>query len=181
MNSTGSILVVDDDAAFAERLARAFGKRGFQCRTCGSLADARTAIAGMALGAAVVDLRLADGSGLELIPRLLELNADIPIVMLTGFGSIATALEAVRLGARDYVTKPADPDAILVALGFSEDEEPDRGGDKAYETPTLDRVEWEHIQRVLQEVGGNISRAARLLGINRRSLQRKLGKYPPAR
>lgn len=181
MTLAGSILVVDDDAAFAERLGRAFGKRGFNCRTCTSLAEARSALISSPISAAVVDLRLADGSGLELIPQLLALNGDTPILMLTGFGSIATALEAVRLGARDYVTKPTDPDSILVALGLAEEEDSERGSEKGHETPTLDRVEWEHIQRVLQEVGGNISRAARLLGINRRSLQRKLGKYPPPR
>jgi len=102
------------------------------------------------------------------------------LVVLTGFGSIATALEAVRLGAKDYLTKPADPDQILAALlgtvwlGENPKEIP-------VETPSLDRVEWEYIQRVLTDSGGNISQTARLLGINRRSLQRKLGKYPPPR
>jgi two-component system response regulator RegA len=104
----------------------------------------------------------------------------IPIVVLTGFGSIATALEAVRLGARDYLTKPVEPDQILLALRG----ERDRSGappETEVEPASLDRVEWEHIQRVLADTGNNITRAAKLLGIDRRSLQRKLAKYPPPR
>jgi len=124
----------------------------------------------------VLDLRVEDGSGLDLIPRLKAADPATRIVVLTGFGSIATAVEAVRRGATHYLTKPANADEILAAFAPA---------GAAVETPlqpmSLDRVEWEHINRVLLECGGNISEAARVLGLHRRSLQRKLAKYPVQR
>ena len=130
---------------------------------------------------ALVDLRLGTRSGLEVVRGLADLDAATAIVVLTGYGSIATALEAVRLGATHYLTKPADVDDVLAAFArgaggpvVASDAAPDS-------TPTLARVEWEHINRVLSDCGGNVSQAARILGIHRRSLQRKLAKYPTPR
>jgi two-component system response regulator RegA len=128
----------------------------------------------------LLDLRMPGESGLEAIPRLRGLLPRARIVVLTGFGSIATAVEAVRRGATDYLTKPVDTDHIIEA--FSRDPSaprPAQVGSAA--PPSLDRVEWEHIQRVLAECGGNVSRAARALGMHRRSLQRKLGRHAPRR
>ena len=126
---------------------------------------------------AVVDLRLPGKSGLDVVRGLKALEPTTDIVVLTGYGSIATAMESVQLGARTYLTKPADADQILLAFGgdtLSPVTEPAA-------VPSLARVEWEHINRVLADCGGNISQAARLLGIHRRSLQRKLAKYPASR
>lgn len=134
-----------------------------------------------ALAGAIVDLRLPDGDGLTLVRELSAAQPGLPIVVLTGFGSIANALEAVRLGARDYLTKPADADQILLAALRGERIVRDNPKEVPAETPSLDRVEWEHIQRVLADCGGNISQTARLLGLDRRTLQRKLGKFPPQR
>jgi len=175
-----TLLLVEDDDAFRDRLGRAFSHRGFEIVAVSTLAAARqSAVLGKFAGA-VVDLRLPDGDGLELVRELATLQQGLAIVVLTGFGSIATALEAVRLGAKDYLTKPADAEQILAAL---RGERPPREHPKDIpsETPTLDRVEWEHIQRVLSDCGGNISQTARMLGLDRRTLQRKLGKYPPRR
>jgi len=180
MSSGKTILIVDDDLAFRERLKRALEARGYVVLVADTLATSLAASGQGALLGAVVDLRMPQADGLEIVRELHAVQPRLPLVVLTGFGSIATALEAVRLGAKDYLTKPADPDQILAALlgtvwlGENPKEIP-------VETPSLDRVEWEYIQRVLADCGGNISQTARLLGINRRSLQRKLGKYPPPR
>jgi two-component system response regulator RegA len=170
-----SLLIVEDDAVLRGRLARAFRERGFEVREAGDAAAAREAARGDAPEYAVVDLRLPDASGLDVVRELMELDAGTSIVVLTGYGSIATALEAVRLGAVHYLTKPADAEQILA--GFA------RGTGSAAlpapETaPSLARVEWEHINRVLSDCDGNVSQAARVLGIHRRSLQRKLSKFP---
>ena len=126
---------------------------------------------------AVVDLRLPGQSGLEVVRDLKALDPTTDIVVLTGYGSIATAVESVRLGARTYLTKPADADQVLAAFGGHADST----GPTTASVPSLARVEWEHINRVLADCGGNISQAARLLGIHRRSLQRKLAKRPVQR
>ena len=177
MSSQGlKLLLVEDDDVLRERLALSLRKRGHTVATAGSINLALAAAESTSPDAAVVDLRLGNDSGLRLVPLLRERNAAMRIVVLTGYGSIATALEAVRLGAADYLTKPADADQIERALlGRRADETP------AADIPSLDRVEWEHMQRVLADCGHNITRAAALLGIDRRSLQRKLGKYPPPR
>ena len=174
-----AVLLVDDDEVFRGRLARAFRERGWAVREAGDASAARSAIETDAPRHAVVDLRLPDGSGLDLVRAINTANAATPIVVLTGYGSIATALEAVRMGATHYLTKPADIDEILA--GFrrataSEDVVPPPD-----EVPSLARVEWEHINRILADSGGNISEAARRLGMHRRSLQRKLSKYPTRR
>ncbi|MCC6235601.1 MAG: response regulator [Verrucomicrobiales bacterium] len=182
MSAPERFLVVDDDAVFRERLSRALQDRGCQVVTAASLEEVQAAWVAEGFDGAVVDLRLACGSGLEVVRFLKERAAPMPVVVLTGYGSIATALQAVRSGAQDYLTKPVDPDRLLAALRGERgtaDRRVDRAGEN--EAPSLDRVEWEHIQRVLADCGGNVSQAARRLGIDRRSLQRKLAKYPPSR
>ncbi|MEL6179455.1 MAG: response regulator transcription factor [Myxococcota bacterium] len=174
-----SLLIVDDDDIFRERLGRAFVRRGFEVRTAADTEQALTAARAESPEWAVVDLRMPGVSGLELIRELLEIDSATRIVMLTGYGSIATAVDAVRLGALNYLTKPADAEEILAA--FDRGEKPPLSSTEIdYSTPSLARVEWEHINRVLADCGGNISEAARRLGIHRRSLQRKLQKYPPS-
>jgi two-component system, response regulator RegA len=158
-----SLLIVDDDEVFRHRLARAMRERGLEVREAASYAagvvEAQRA---EPPELAVVDLKMPGESGLVLV--------------LTGYGSIATAVEAIKLGASNYLAKPADAEEILRALGEATvgAAAPDGGA-----TPSLARAEWEHIQRVLTDCAGNISEAARRLGIHRRSLQRKLSKYPP--
>jgi two-component system, response regulator RegA len=174
------VLVVDDDEVFRSRLARALGDRGWKVRQASDVATARTAIEEAAPGHAVIDLRLPDGSGLEVVRAARSASRTAPIIVLTGYGSIATALEAVRLGATNYLTKPTGVDEILA--GFSPGAltvgEPPAPADTV---PSLARVEWEHINRVLVDSGGNVSEAARRLGMHRRTLQRKLSKHPTRR
>jgi len=176
-----SILLVDDDDTFRERLARAFVQRGYDVRQAASPVDARSLAASESPELALVDLRMPGGSGLELVRDLIEIDPSTNVVVLTGYGSIATALDAVRLGATHYLSKPADVDEILAA--FARKEQPPGAVPLAIPdaVPSLARIEWEHIQRVLNDCGGNVSHAARLLGVHRRSLQRKLGKYPVRR
>jgi two-component system response regulator RegA len=175
----GTVLVVDDDEAFRERLVRAFRARGFDARTAPSSAAALQSAEEDSPEYAVVDLRMPEPSGLEVVKRLKAIDPTTKVLVLTGYGSIATALEAVRLGAVHYLTKPADVDDILNALTG----EPVQVESPAIPTqaPSLARMEWEHINRVLVECGGNISKAARVLGLHRRSLQRKLSKHPVKR
>ena len=176
------LLVVDDDDVFRERLARAFRTRGFVVDTADgpdlAIATAKT----HRIDLAVVDLRMPKGSGLEVVPTLVELQRGIRILVLTGYGSIATAVQASHMGAVAYLSKPADADDILQALTHSG---PLSDGDtlppQETSTPSLARVEWEHINRVMADCDGNLSEAARRLGLHRRSLQRKLQKYPPKR
>ncbi|HEX4123442.1 MAG TPA: response regulator [Tepidisphaeraceae bacterium] len=169
-------LVIDDDAAFRDRLVRALVARGLQARGAACGADALALAQVSPPEAATVDLRMPGGTGLDLIRDLLALSPRIQIVVLTGYGNIATAVEAVRRGAIDYLTKPLDTDQILAAF----DPAASKATDAATElTPTLARVEWEHIQRILTDCNGNISKTARKLGLHRRSLQRKLSKLPP--
>lgn len=175
-----AILLVDDDERFRERLAKAFAARGFAVRTAG---DAET---GEALAReespeyAVVDLRMPGESGLTLVRALKAIDAATNVVVLTGYGSIATALDAVRLGATHYLTKPADVDDLLAAFARAEGADVPTSPVDA-DPPSLARVEWEHIHRVLADTGGNISLAAKKLGLHRRSLQRKLWKHPVSR
>lgn len=179
MNERPLLLIVEDDELLRERLARAFDRRGIEVQTAGTLAAATALVEQEPPEMALLDLRLPDGNPLDLIPRLKQADPATRIVVLTGYGSIATAIEAVRRGATDYLTKPADADQILAAFAGS-------AAGRAEGTPplqpmSLDRVEWEHINRVLQDCQGNISETARLLGLHRRSLQRKLSKYPSSR
>ena len=175
MSSEGrTLLIVDDDAPFRDRLVRAMRARGFDAR---GAADHRTAIDEARADSpelALVDLRLGNDSGVELVRELKDADPSTVVVVLTGYGSIATAVESMKAGAATYLTKPADADQIVAAFDGVQSQEPS-------DVPSLARVEWEHIQRVLQDCGGNVSQAARILGLHRRSLQRKLLKFPPAR
>jgi two-component system response regulator RegA len=171
------LLIVEDDDVLRGRLARAFRERGFEVREATDIVGATRHARGEPPTHALVDLRLPGGSGLEVARALVAADPAPAVVVLTGYGSIATALEAVRLGACHYLTKPADVDDILAAF----DREPPGSARGPSPVPTLARVEWEHINRVLADCGGNISEAARVLGIHRRSLQRKLAKFPAPR
>ncbi|AKJ07813.1 two-component system response regulator RegA [Archangium gephyra] len=173
-----TLLLVDDEAVFRERLARAFRERGFEVSTAGSYDEALGLATKESPELAVVDLRMPGRGGLELVRALHALDASTRIIVLTGYGSIATAVEAVKLGAFNYLPKPADVDDLLLAFSRGPGEAAQVTED--FQPPTLARAEWEHIQRVLTDCGGNISEAARRLGLHRRSLQRKLQKYPPA-
>ena len=168
------ILVVDDDPVFAEALAQALRRRG-QTVAVAHDGDAALARAAEGLDAAVLDLRLAADSGLRLIAPLKAARPELRILLLTGYASIATAVEAIKLGAVHYLAKPAGADEILAALGR---EEGDAAVAPAEEPMSVDRLEWEHIQKVLAEHDGNLSATARALKMHRRTLQRKLAKRP---
>ena len=176
--STISILVVDDDAPLRERLARAFSDRGYDVVQAADHAEALAVAGQRKLARAVVDLRMPGPGGLAVVQGLRELQADLQIVVVTGYGSIATAVEAMRLGAHDYLTKPANADQILAAFDADPEAPP---SEPEYDVPSLAKVEREHIERVLQECSGNISKAARKLGMHRRTLQYKLAKFPVKR
>jgi two-component system, response regulator RegA len=173
-----SILIVDDDEVYRTRLARAFVDRGYDVRTGLDFDSALALAQAESPEFAVVDLKMPGKSGLELVKALREIDPATKTVVLTGYGSIATAIDAVRLGATYYLSKPADADDIVAAFARAE-APPLQPPDPGYQAPSLARAEWEHINRVLSDCGGNISEAARRLGIHRRSLQRKLQKYPP--
>jgi two-component system response regulator RegA len=170
-----SLLLVDDDATFCAVLAGAFARRGYDVRTAHSVEEGMARADEESPEYAVVDLKMPGPSGLELVRRLHELDPNTRIVMLTGYASIATAVEAIKLGAVHYLAKPADADDILAAFGRTE------GDARAPVEPkplSVARLEWEHIQKVLGECDGNISETARRLGMHRRTLQRKLAKRP---
>lgn len=170
-----SLLLVDDDTTFVERLARAMEKRGFACRTAYSVAEARKAVAEAPPAYAVIDLRLEDGTGLDVVDHLREARPDSRIVVLTGYGAIATAVAAVKMGAADYLSKPADANDVTAALLASGDALP-----PPPENPmSADRVRWEHIQRVFEQCDRNVSETARRLHMHRRTLQRILAKRSP--
>lgn len=174
-----SLLIVEDDDRLRSRLARAFRDRGYETREARDHATALAAARDESPEYMLVDVRMPGPSGLDVIRSIKALDSQTTIVVLTGYGSIASALEAVRLGAVDYLTKPADADAIVAAFDRAGGGEPHPGEDPS--VPSLARVEWEHISRVVTDCGGNVSKAARLLGIHRRSLQRKLAKFPTPR
>jgi two-component system response regulator RegA len=170
------LLIVDDDAPLCQRLARAMEKRGFTVDTAESVAGGVAAAQSRPPAYAVVDLRLSDGSGLDVVNALRAARPGIRIVMLTGYGNIATAVAAVKAGAIDYLPKPADADAVEHALLG--------GGDGAQPPPptdpmSADRVRWEHIQRVFEQCDRNVSETARRLKMHRRTLQRMLSKHAP--
>ncbi len=170
-------MLLVDDATFRGRLVKALSARGFEVFDAGDAASAMRVAADKHPLRAVVDLKMPGKGGLELIAELHQLDPAMQIVVLTGYGSIATAVEAVRRGAIDYLQKPVDAEQILGA--FERDTEETTALPEKPTTPSLARVEWEHMQRILADCGGNISQAARKLGIHRRSLQRKLQKLPP--
>lgn len=175
------LLLIDDDVTFARVLARALSSRGFEVLTAHSLDEARVLARRHQPMYCVLDLKLGEENGLRLIPDLHALVADIRVLLLTGYASIATAVEAIKRGAHDYLAKPVDADAVVRALldGDGAAGHPDDDLVDAPEAPlALRRLEWEHIQRVLTECDGNISETARRLGMHRRTLQRKLSKHP---
>lgn len=174
MTDARSLLIVDDDTAFRERLVRAMRDRGYEAVGVADHPSALEAARGESPELALVDLRLPGESGLAVVRDLKTLDSSTVVVVLTGYGSIATAVESIKLGAATYLTKPADADQIVAAF------EGTQPADHA-QAPSLARVEWEHIQRILSDCGGNVSQAARILGIHRRSLQRKLAKRPVPR
>jgi len=177
MPDGASLLIVEDDDALRARLTRAFIERGLEVRAASTARDAEILARADPPELALLDLRIGDDSGLELIRVLREIDLATRIVVLTGYASVATAVEAVRRGAVHYLAKPADADEILTAF--------ERGPEGAPSAPvqpmSLDRLEWEHINRVLMDCDGNVSEAARVLGLHRRTLQRKLAKHPTRR
>lgn len=174
-----SMILADDSPLFRERLARALRERGLHVRTAADYDEAMQLAREAPADLAVVDLRMPGKSGLELLRDLLQLHPNIRVLVLSGFGSIATAVDAVKLGAVNFLPKPADADDVLNAFHRSHVEIADVAPAETPEVPTLARAEWEHIHRVLADCEGNISEAARRLGIHRRSLQRKLRKRAP--
>lgn len=170
-----SLLLVDDDKPFLTRLARAMEGRGYSVRTAESVSAGIAAVEEEAPAFAVIDLRLGDGNGLDVIARLKERRPDARGIVLTGYGNIATAVSAVKLGAFDFLAKPADADEIHAALAAARDSRP-----QPPENPmSADRVRWEHIQRVYELCNRNVSETARRLGMHRRTLQRILAKRAP--
>jgi two-component system response regulator RegA len=170
-----TLLIVDDDAPFRDRLARAMQKRGFNVRQTDSVAAGIAEAEGDPPAYAILDLRLLDGSGLDIVTALRRVRPDSRVVILTGYGNIATAVAAVKAGAVDYLAKPADADAIEAALLSQENilpPPPDR-------PMSADRVRWEHIQRVFEQCDRNVSETARRLNMHRRTLQRILNKRAP--
>ncbi|WP_441515681.1 ActR/PrrA/RegA family redox response regulator transcription factor [Bradyrhizobium sp. 2TAF24] len=170
-----SLLIVEDDKAFLERLARAMESRGFEVTSCETVADGLAEIGKHAPAFAVVDLRLGDGNGLDVVSALKRQRPDARAIVLTGYGNIATAVTAVKLGAVDYLAKPADADDVVAALLASSAEkiEPPQNPMSA------DRVRWEHIQRIYEMCNRNVSETARRLNMHRRTLQRILAKRAP--
>lgn len=172
---TDNLLLVDDDEIYCSILARALTRRGFDVSVAYSRQEALERASETAPNLAVVDLRIGADSGLALIPELLGVNPALRVIVLTGYASIATAVQAIKLGAVQYLTKPADAEDVLAAI-LGETGTP---GAALRDKPLpLARLEWEHIQKTLAECGGNISAAARRLGLHRRTLQRKLQKRP---
>lgn len=178
--SARPLLIIDDDPTFGRVLARAMGSRGFEVINATNADEARALTRRHQPRYCVLDLKLGEDSGLRLIPDLQRLVPDMRILLLTGYASIATAVEAIKRGAHDYLAKPVDADAVVRAL--TEGDGPHADDDDVVEAPeaplALRRLEWEHIHRVLTECDGNISETARRLGMHRRTLQRKLSKHP---
>lgn len=171
----GRLLLVDDDERFLQRLSRAMDRRGFSVTPVSTVADGCEVARRDTLDCAVVDLRLEDGNGLEVVQALQETQPGCRIVVLTGYGNIATAVAAVKAGAVDYLSKPADADQIAAALLAEEGDLPPPPDHPM----SADRVRWEHIQRVYEQCERNVSETARRLRMHRRTLQRILNKYAP--
>jgi two-component system response regulator RegA len=170
-----TLLLVDDDEPFLRRLSKAMEKRGFNTTAAGSVADGIRAVRDNPPAFAVVDLRLGDGNGLDVVEVLREARPDARIVVLTGYGAIATAVAAVKVGATDYLPKPADADDVINALLAQGDDLPPPPDNPM----SADRVRWEHIQRVYEQCDRNVSETARRLSMHRRTLQRILAKRSP--
>ena len=182
MSTTGAateqdrrLLIVDDDRRFCDRLARAMSARGFASNTAYDAEEGCRLAAQLMPDYAVIDLRLADGSGLEVVQALRDVRPDIRVIVLTGYGNIATAVAAVKIGAVDYLAKPADADEVEAALLGRDDLLPPPPD----QPMSADQVRWEHIQRVYEQCGRNVSETARRLRMHRRTLQRVLAKHAP--
>lgn len=175
-NSAATLLIIDDDRIFADTLARSIDKRGYKTFVANTSDQALKLVKEIEIDQIVLDMKLAETSGLKLLPQLLSAQPGIRVVILTGYSSISTAVEAIKLGATNYICKPCDANEVLLAF------EQTAGNPQAElpaKPPSVNRLEWEHIQRVLQENKGNISATARSLGMHRRTLQRKLQKKSP--
>jgi two-component system response regulator RegA len=175
VQALGTLLLADDDSAFRQRLAVTLSRRGFEVTTAASLAEARDRIGTVKPQYAVLDLRLGDGNGLDLVGELQVANPETRVVILTGYGNLATAVAAVKDGAIDYLTKPVDPEDLVQALLTPGGERPEPPA----EPMSADRVRWEHIQRVFELCDRNVSETARRLKMHRRTLQRILAKRSP--
>jgi two-component system response regulator RegA len=173
--SPARILVIDDDSVFAAVLARSIERHGLTAHAVADGAAALAALDAFQPSHAVLDLMLGEEDGLSLLEPLLQRRPRLKVLLLTGYASIATAVEAIKRGAHDYLAKPVDTAAVLAALGLTD--RPERS--EAAHPLGLNRLQWEHIQRVLRDHDGNISATARALGMHRRTLQRKLGKRAP--
>ena len=173
----GRLLLVDDDEVFLNVLSKAMGKRGYDVTACLDITDATIQARKSVPEMAVVDIKLESESGLDLIPLLKDINPEMNIIVLTGYSSIATAVTAIKRGASDYLSKPVTAGDVIKALSG------ELQGDMALENfspMSVERLEWEHIQKILKENDGNVSATARSLGMYRRTLQRKLAKKPVA-
>jgi two-component system, response regulator RegA len=170
-----SLLIVEDDKSFLQRLARAMEARGFQVTIAETVADGLQQVERMPPAYAVVDMRLADGNGLDVVSALKHRRPDARAIVLTGYGNIATAVNAVKIGAVDYLSKPADADDVVAALLAMEG----RKAEPPEHPMSADRVRWEHIQRIYELCGRNVSETARRLNMHRRTLQRILAKRAP--
>jgi two-component system response regulator RegA len=175
IDKDNSLLILDDDLPFLKRLSSAMEKRGFKVYPANSMADFGSIIASVCPNYAIVDLRLADGTGLDAVESIREKKPNSKIIVLTGYGAIATAVAAVKIGAIDYLSKPADANDILKALVFSDHTKPP----PPINPMSADRVKWEHIQRIFELCNRNVSETARRLNMHRRTLQRILAKRSP--
>ena len=175
MPADRSLLIVEDDKSFLQRLARAMEGRGFTVTTAESVADGLAQLETISPAFAVVDMRLEDGNGLEVISALKRRRPDARAIILTGYGNIATAVNAVKLGAVDYLSKPVDADDVVAALLALDG----RKAEPPQNPMSADRVRWEHIQRIYELCGRNVSETARRLNMHRRTLQRILAKRAP--
>ena len=170
-----TLLIVEDDKSFQQRLARAMEARGFEVTTAESVAEGLQHVERSAPAYAVVDMRLGDGNGLDVVVALKKRRPDARAIILTGYGNIATAVNAVKIGAVDYLSKPADADDVVAALLAMEG----RKAEPPEHPMSADRVRWEHIQRIYELCGRNVSETARRLNMHRRTLQRILAKRAP--
>lgn len=177
VNNNNQLLLVDDDEIFLQVLSKAMGRRGYDVISSTGIEDAVASAREAVPGMAVVDLKLDKESGLDLIPLLIDINPDMNIVVLTGYSSIATAVTAIKSGASDYLSKPVTAGDVIKALSGESQRE---SVTEDFSPMSVERLEWEYIQKVLKENNGNISATARSLGMYRRTLQRKLAKKPVA-
>lgn len=174
-----TLLLVDDDEAFRERMARALRTRGFEVWTADGPGSALRLATDHRPEVAIIDLRLPNASGHEVARGIAAVSPGSKLVILTGYGSIASAVDAIQSGVAQYLSKPLDADELVAAIDKLDRGQSEPVGTPPDGTPSLARAEWEHIQRVLGDASGNVSEAARRLGIARRTLQLKLKKYPP--